>query len=88
MRLQWQGSKEQQADALVQASISILRRNLAQPFSLTLLNIGATNFSTPSVAQRGVPKAFESLFGGCDRQRKSTGAQQETVAWAGMGIQH
>lgn len=50
-------------EAIVQASHSILRKNLAQPFSLTLLNIGATNFSAPLNKERGVPKAFKSFFG-------------------------
>jgi len=71
--LQWHTSKEHQADALVQISLSILRKNLAQPFSLTLLNIGATNFSAPLNAQKGVPKAFKTFFGG---QRSTNGAKQ------------
>ncbi len=50
-------------EAMVQASLSILRKNLAQPFSLTLLNIGATNFSAPLNMERGVPKAFKNFFG-------------------------
>lgn len=87
MRLQWQATKEQQADALVQASMSILHKNLAQPFSLTLLNIGATNFSAPAATQCGVPKAFKSLFGGRTAQRNSNGAQQVTAALAGMAAQ-
>ncbi|CAL5220492.1 g2519 [Coccomyxa viridis] len=63
MPVQWQASKEQQVEAMVQASLSILRKNLAQPFSLTLLNIGATNFSAPLNMERGVPKAFKNFFG-------------------------
>ena len=87
MRLQWQATKEQQADALVQASMSILRKNLAQPFSLTLLNIGATNFSAPAATHRGVPKAFKSLFGGRGVERNRNGSQQGTAALAGMATQ-
>lgn len=68
--------------------MSILRKNLAQPFSLTLLNIGATNFSAPAAMQSGVPKAFKSLFGGrAAAQRNSNGAEQEKAAFAGMAIQ-
>ena len=48
----------------MQASLSILRKNLAQPFSLTLLNIGATSFLASVPAQRIVPKALEELSKG------------------------
>lgn len=77
--MQWQASKEQQAEAIAQASLSILRKNLAQQsFLLTLLNIGATNFSAPINAQRGMPKAFKSFFGGPSAQHPGSGAQQAT----------
>lgn len=80
--LQWHTSKEQQADALVQVSLSILRKNLAQPFSLTLLNIGATNFSAPLNAQKGVPKAFKNFFGG----QRSTNGSKQAAGVAGVSL--
>ena len=78
--MQWHASKEQQAEAIVQASLSILRKNLAQPFSLTLLNIGATNFSAPLNKERGVPKAFQKFFG----TQTSAGAEDVSQQAAGV----
>ena len=80
--MQWQASKEQQAEAIVQASHSILRKNLAQPFSLTLLNIGATNFSAPLNRERGVPKAFKNFFG-AQASAGADVASQQTAGVAG-----
>ena len=61
--LQWHQAPEQQAEALVAAGLAILRKNLAQPFSLTLLNIGATNFSAAASAQHSVmPQSFARLL--------------------------
>ncbi len=67
-------------EAMVQASLSILRKNLAQPFSLTLLNIGATNFSAPLNKERGVPKAFKNFFGA----QICAGAEQISQQAAGI----
>jgi hypothetical protein len=63
MPVQWQQPPEQQAEALVQAALSLLRRNLAQPFSLTLLNIGATGFAAqqPAAGQQ-MPPVFARLL--------------------------
>ena len=62
----------------MQASLSILRKNLAQPFSLTLLNIGATSFLASAPAQRVVPKALRSFLraGQGSSRHKSTSSQQ------------
>ena len=62
----------------MQASLSILRKNLAQPFSLTLLNIGATSFLASVPAQRIVPKALRSFLkaGQGSSRHKSTSSQQ------------
>ena len=62
----------------MQASLSILRKNLAQPFSLTLLNIGATNFLATAPAERVMPKALKSFLraGQGTNQHKGTSSQQ------------
>ena len=53
---------EQQAEAVVQASLTLLKRHLVQPFSLTLLNVGATNFCTAVSRGGQLPKAFSTFF--------------------------
>ena len=67
-------------EAIVQASLSILRKNLAQPFTLTLLNIGATKFSAPLNKERGVPKAFKNFF------EAPAGAVAGTVSQQAAGV--
>ncbi len=52
---------EHQAEAVVQASLTLLKRNLVQPFSLTLLNVGATNFCTAVNKGNQLPKAFSTF---------------------------
>lgn len=47
----------------MQACLTLLKRNLVQPFSLTLLNVGATNFCATAVRGQGMPKAFNRLLG-------------------------
>ena len=59
---QWAHPPEQQVEALVQACLALLKRNLVQPFSLTLLNVGATNFCATAVRGQGMPKAFSRLL--------------------------
>lgn len=60
---QWTQSAEQQAEAVVQASLALIKRNLVQPFSLTLLNVGATNFCAMASRSCGaLPKAFNSFL--------------------------
>ena len=44
------------------AAMSLLRRNLAQPFSLTLLNIGATGFSAQQQPGGAMPPVFARLL--------------------------
>lgn len=60
---QWVQTPEQQAEAVVQASLTLLKRHLVQPFSLTLLNVGATNFCTAVSRGGQLPKAFSTFFG-------------------------
>ncbi|BDA49872.1 DNA polymerase iota at N-terminal half [Coccomyxa sp. Obi] len=62
MPVQWAHPPEQQVEAIVQASLALLKRNLVQPFSLTLLNVGATNFCAAAVRGQGMPKAFSRLL--------------------------
>ena len=88
--MQWGKSKEQQAEGVVQASLSILRKNLAHPFSLTLLNIGATSFLATTPAQRVVPKALKSFLDsgqGANRHKSTSSQQVAGLAGAHHGIQ-
>jgi hypothetical protein len=61
---QWHQPPEQQADVVVQSALAMLRRNLVQPFSLTLLNVGAANFGTASDGQ--LKGGFCRLFGSAE----------------------
>lgn len=55
-------------NTIVQSALGILKRNLVQPFSLTLLNVGATNFgSAASGSQRDLMSKF---FGGASNQQQ------------------
>ena len=85
--MQWHQAPEQQAEALVAAGQAILRKNLAQPFSLTLLNIGATNFGTAASAQHSVmPQSFTRLLSR-DTLPGPAAAAQDTSAGAHSGAQ-
>ena len=53
---------EQQATALVAAALSLLKRNLPQPFSHTLLNIGATGFAAQQQPGGAMPPVFARLL--------------------------
>ena len=83
--LQWHQAPEQQAEALVAAGLAILRKHLAQPFSLTLLNIGATNFGAVASAQHSaMPQSFARLLSR-DALPGPAALAQDTSASAGAG---
>ena len=44
------------------AALSLLKRNLPQPFSLTLLNIGATGFAAQQQPGGAMPPVFARLL--------------------------
>lgn len=59
--------QEQQVAALVMAALGLLRRNLKEPFDLSLINIGASGFSEGAAAAAAGSRDIASMLGGGKR---------------------
>lgn len=55
---------EQQIAALAAAALGLLRRNLREPFDLSLINIGASGFSEGAAAAAAGTRDIASMLGG------------------------
>ncbi len=75
---------EQQTATLAAAAMGLLRRNLKEPFDLSLINLGASNFSEGTAAAAAGTRDIASMLGGA---RRSTEAAEAAAGEAVAGLE-